>query len=110
VTGPALLPERAHLKLVIPQITAPMRRYLQQVACVLRPGSVCGADLALPSFAAFLAERACGERLPADFPPWRTVDGLYQRWNVSRATVTLHDQLRAQARQAAGRNTSRSPR
>jgi hypothetical protein len=33
-----------------------MRRYLEQVACVLRPGSVGGADLALRSFAAFLAE------------------------------------------------------
>src|SRR5215813_14157454 len=33
-----------------------MLRYLEQVACVLRPGSVSGADLALRSFAAFLAE------------------------------------------------------
>jgi integrase len=30
-----------------------MRRYLEQVACGLRPGSVSGADLALRSFAAF---------------------------------------------------------
>jgi len=29
---------------------------LGQIACVLRPGSVSGADLALRSFAAFLAE------------------------------------------------------
>jgi hypothetical protein len=56
VTGPALLPDWAQLEQVIPQITAPMRRYLEQVACVLRPGSVSGADLALRSFAAFLAE------------------------------------------------------
>jgi len=41
--------------------------------------------------------------VPADFPPWRTVYGLYQRWNASGATVDLHDALRAQARQAAGR-------
>ena len=33
-----------------------MRRYLTQISCVLRPGSVGGADLALRSFAAFLAE------------------------------------------------------
>lgn len=43
--------------------------------------------------------------VPADFPPWRTVYGLYQRWNASGATIALHDALRATARQAAGRNT-----
>jgi transposase len=42
--------------------------------------------------------------LPADFPPWRTVYGLYQRWNASGATAALHDALRAQARMAAGRD------
>jgi transposase len=41
--------------------------------------------------------------VPADFPPWRTVYGFYQRWNARGATLALHDQLRAQARQAAGR-------
>jgi len=35
-----------------------MRRYLEQIACILRPGSVGGADLALRSFAAFLLETA----------------------------------------------------
>jgi transposase len=43
--------------------------------------------------------------LPADFPPWRTVYGLFQRWNASGATIALHDALRAQVRRAAGRNT-----
>jgi transposase len=42
--------------------------------------------------------------LPADFPPWRTVYGIYQRWNIRGATIALHDALRAQARRAAGRN------
>jgi transposase len=42
--------------------------------------------------------------LPADFPPWRTVYGIYQRWNASRATLALHDALRALARAAAGRH------
>ena len=42
--------------------------------------------------------------LPADFPPWRTVYGLYQRWNATGATLALHDALRAAARGAAGRN------
>jgi len=41
--------------------------------------------------------------VPADFPPWRTVYGLYQRWNASGATWALHDGLRAAARVAAGR-------
>ena len=58
MTGPALLPDWAQLAEVLPGITDPMRRYLEQVACVLRPGSVSGADLALRSFAAFLAESA----------------------------------------------------
>jgi len=43
--------------------------------------------------------------MPADFPPWRTVYGLYQRWNATGATIALHDALRAAARRAAGRNT-----
>jgi hypothetical protein len=56
VSGPVLGPDWEQLEKAIPQITVPMRRYLEQVACVLRPGSVSGADLALRSFAAFLAE------------------------------------------------------
>ena len=42
--------------------------------------------------------------VPADFPPWRTVYGLYQRWHASGATAALHDALRAAARMAAGRD------
>ena len=44
---------------------------------------------------------ACGGRCP---PPWRTVYGIYQRWNARGAALALHDALRALARQAAGRN------
>ncbi len=52
----------------------------------------------------YVAHNGCVWRaLPADFPPWRTVYGFYWRWNASGATATLHDQLRAQARMAAGR-------
>ncbi len=43
--------------------------------------------------------------LPADFPPWRTVYGYYQRWNATGVTAAVHDALRTQARQAAGRDT-----
>jgi transposase len=42
--------------------------------------------------------------VPADFPPWRTVYGIYQRWNASGATIALHGALRAAARKAAGRD------
>jgi len=41
--------------------------------------------------------------VPADFPPWRTVYGIYQRWNAHGTTIALHDALRAAARVAAGR-------
>jgi transposase len=41
--------------------------------------------------------------VPADFPPWRTVYGIYQRWNAAGVTIGLHDALRAQVRRAAGR-------
>jgi len=41
--------------------------------------------------------------LPVDFPPWRTVYGYYRRWNASGVTIAVHDALRGQARQAAGR-------
>ena len=42
--------------------------------------------------------------LPADFPPWRTVYGLYQRWHARGVTIALHDALHAAVRQAARRN------
>jgi len=41
--------------------------------------------------------------VPADFPPWRTVYGFYQRWNATGVTIALHGALRAAARVAAGR-------
>jgi transposase len=41
--------------------------------------------------------------VPADFPPWRTVYGLFQRWHATGVTIALHDALRAAARIAAGR-------
>ena len=36
----------------MPAVAATMRRYLDQLACALRPGSLGGADLALRSLAA----------------------------------------------------------
>jgi integrase len=95
VTGPALLPGWPQLTEVIPQITIPMRRYLEQVACVLRPGSVSGADLALRSFAAFLA----GTSPPAtsltlitrrhieDFKPWLAARPGQNKPRLTTATI-----------------------
>jgi hypothetical protein len=38
----------------LPQVAATMRAYLAQIACVLRPGSVNGADQSLRCFATYL--------------------------------------------------------
>src|SRR5262249_61193644 len=56
--GMGELPGWAELEAALPQVAATMRRYLTQIGCVLRPGSVGGADLALRCFAAFLAQAA----------------------------------------------------
>jgi integrase len=58
VSGPLLLPSWDQLAAQVPGVTEPMRRYLEQIACVLRPGSVVNADGALRCFAAFLAQTA----------------------------------------------------
>jgi site-specific recombinase XerD len=58
VSGPLLLPSWDELAKQRPILAATARRYLTQIGCTLRPGSVSGADLALRSFAAFLADTA----------------------------------------------------
>jgi hypothetical protein len=58
VSSSRRLPEWDRLAATIPDTVTPMRRYLDQLACILRPGSVKGADLALRSLAAFLVEQA----------------------------------------------------
>jgi site-specific recombinase XerD len=78
VSGPLLLPTWAELATERPELVATMRRYLEQIACVLRPGSVNGADLALRSFATFLVQTApevtsaahITRRHVEDFKPW----------------------------------------
>ena len=95
MTGPALLPDWAQLAEVIPGITGPMRRYLEQVACVLRPGSVSGADLALRSFAAFLAESAPEVTCPSvitrrhveAFKPWLAARPGQNKPRLTTATI-----------------------
>jgi hypothetical protein len=95
VTGPALLPEWGQLDEAIPAVTVPMRRYLTQIACVLRPGSVSGADLALRSFAAFLAEApppavslaGITRRHIEDFKPWLAARPGQNRPRLTPATI-----------------------
>jgi transposase len=41
--------------------------------------------------------------MPADFPPWRTVYGLFAGWCADLSAAELVDQLRADLRQALGR-------
>lgn len=95
MTGPALLPDWAQLAEVIPGITIPMRRYLEQVGCVLRPGSVSGADLALRSFAAFLTEASpltaslagITRRHIEDFKPWLAARPGQNKPRLTPATI-----------------------
>jgi transposase len=42
--------------------------------------------------------------LPVDFPPWRTVYGLFAAWERDQVTADLADALRAAARRTAGRH------
>ena len=92
---PALLPGWAQIEEVIPAITVPMRRYLEQVACVLRPGSVSGADLALRSFAAFLADASSpatslagiARRHVEDFKPWLAARPGQNKPRLTPATI-----------------------
>ena len=42
--------------------------------------------------------------LPAEFPPAKTVYGLFRRWVRAGAWIRLHDALRDRARIAAGRH------
>jgi transposase len=44
--------------------------------------------------------------LPAEFPPAKTVYGLFRRWAAADVWVRIHDALRDRARVAAGRHPS----
>jgi site-specific recombinase XerD len=93
--GMGLLPTWADLEPVIPQIAATMHRYLAQIGCVLRPGSVGGADLALRSFATFLAGTAAEvssiaqvtRRHIEDYKPWLARRPGQSKPRVTTATV-----------------------
>jgi RNA polymerase sigma-70 factor (ECF subfamily) len=76
--GMGSLPAWADLEPAVPQIAATMRRYLTQIGCLLRPGSVSGAGLAPRCFAGFLAGSApevtgtaqVTRRHIEDYKPW----------------------------------------
>jgi transposase len=42
--------------------------------------------------------------LPADFPPWKTVNGFFTRWEAAGVVEQIRDGLREQVRVRAGRN------
>src|SRR5215213_7434722 len=72
-----------------------MRRYLEQIGCVLRPGSVGAADLALRCFAAFLIESApevtstaqVTRRHVEDYKPWLAKRPGQNKDRVTTATL-----------------------
>jgi site-specific recombinase XerD len=93
--GMGELPGWAELEAAVPQVAATMRRYLTQIGCVLRQGSVGGADLALRSFAAFLAQTAPGvtsiaqvtRRHIEDYQPWLAARPGQNKPRLTPATI-----------------------
>jgi site-specific recombinase XerD len=82
VTGVQRFPDWDQLGTAIPDLAAPMRRYLQQLTAILRPGSVSNADQALRSLAAFLAEQAPEVRFVTDIRRRHIED--YRSWLAAR--------------------------
>jgi site-specific recombinase XerD len=87
--GMGPLPAWADLEPVIPQIAATMRRYLTQISCVLRPGSVSGADLALVRWVPGPDRPRGDQHRAGDPPPHRGLQALAGR--PSRAEQAAGD-------------------
>jgi len=95
VSGPLLLPTWEQLAATHPAMVDTTRRYLEQVACVLRPGSVKGADLALRSFTAFLVETSpqlvstaeVTRRHVEDYKPWLSKRPGQNKARLTNATL-----------------------
>jgi len=93
--GPAPLPSWDQLTPKIPGVTDPMRRYLEQIGCVLRPRSVVNADMALRCFAGFLAQAApqvsclsqVTRRHIEAFKPWLAARPGQNKPAVTTATI-----------------------
>jgi site-specific recombinase XerD len=91
----ASLPTWEQLEAAIPQVVATMGRYLQQIGCILRPGSVTNTDLALRAFAGFLVETAPEVLSVAqvtrahieDYKPWLAARPGQNKARASAATI-----------------------
>jgi site-specific recombinase XerD len=82
VSAPVRFADWDTLQAALPEVVATMRRYLDQLTCLLRPGSVRNTDQVLRSLAMFLAERT---------PPVTSVKDVnrrcvedYIRWLAAR--------------------------
>ena len=82
MTRPQRFASWDQLAMAVPDIAVPMRRYLQQLEAILRPGSVSNADQALRSLAAFLTEQAPEVRFVADIRRHHIED--YRSWLSAR--------------------------
>ena len=95
MSGPLLLPRWDELAAAQPGLVGTMRRYLTQLECVLRPGSVRNADQALRAFAAFLTEghpevttiAAVGRRHIEQYKPWLAARPGQKVPRVTAATI-----------------------
>jgi putative transposase len=57
----------------------------------------------------YLNRSGCSWRmLPHDFPPWSTVHWFYRQWRLEGTWERLHEALRNQVRERAGREVSPS--
>jgi hypothetical protein len=96
VSGPARLPDWDTLAAGLPDVVATMRRYLDQIECVLRLRTVVNTELALRSLAAFLAEQATpvttvaavSRRHIEGFKPWLAARPGQNKPRVTTATIT----------------------
>ena len=92
--GPAPLPSWEQLG-TAPAVVSAMRRYLEQVACVLWPRSAGSTGQALRCFAAFLAEAALEvtclaqvkRRHIEDFKPWLAARHGQNKPRLTTATI-----------------------
>ena len=93
--GMAPLVTWEQLEASVPQVVATMRRYLQQIGCILRPGSVNNTDLALRAFAGFLTNAAPEVVSLAqvtrahieDYKPWLAARPGQNKARASTATI-----------------------
>ncbi|MGH3813351.1 MAG: tyrosine-type recombinase/integrase [Pseudonocardiaceae bacterium] len=76
------LPTWDQLAVDRPQMVATMRRYVEQIGCVLRPGSVTNTDLALRCFTEFLTA-SCPEVTSTAHVTRRHVES-YKLWLAAR--------------------------